>query len=198
MPAGTKPASAAKSTSAARTRAKAARASATASSLLTAKTMCGTRSSWASRAWRRVCGSSWTRHGRELELGRVDEDDGGVAAGRGGHHVPRVLLVAGRVGDDELALARREVAVGDVDRDALLALGLEAVGEEREVDRLAAAGLGLERVELVGEDGAAVEQKPADQRALAVVDRAGGEEAQRPAPRSAHGPICAQGERHQK
>ena len=33
-----------------------------------------------------------------------------------------------------LRLLGREVAVGDVDRDALLALGLEAVGEEREVD----------------------------------------------------------------
>ena len=50
-----------------------------------------------------------------------------------------------------------------------------------EVDRLAAAGPGFERVELVGEDRAAVEQEPADQRALAVVDRARREEAQRPA-----------------
>ncbi len=136
------------------------------------------------------------RRRREVELGRVDEDDGGIAARGRGHHVARVLLVAGRVGDDELALARREVAVGDVDRDALLALGLEAVGEEREVDRLAAAGTRFERIELVGEDRAAVEQEPADQRALAVVDRAGGEEAQRPA--RAGGCRFAQGERHQK
>jgi len=41
------------------------------------------------------------------------------------------LLVAGRVGDDVLAAAGREVAVGDVDGDALLALGLQAVGEQR-------------------------------------------------------------------
>ena len=105
--------------------------------------------------------------------------------------------MAGRVGDDELALARREVAVGDVDRDALLALGLEAVGEEGEVDRLAAAGLGLERVELVGEDGAAVEQEPPDQRALAVVDRSCREEAKRPA-RARRRVVVAQRESHQK
>jgi hypothetical protein len=119
----------------------------------------------------------------EVELGRIDEDDRGVAARRRGDHVARVLLVARRIGDDELALRGREVAIGDVDRDALLALGLEAVGEKREVDRLVAAGARFERVELVGEDRAAVEQQPADQRALAVVDRAGGQEPQRPARR---------------
>ena len=198
MPAGAKPASAAKATSAARTRANAAAASATASSLLTAKTMCGTRSSWARSAWRQDL--EWLHRGErprgEVELGRIDEDDGGVAARGGGHHVPGVLLVTGRVGDDELALARREVAVGDVDRDALLALGLEAVGEVCEGYRLA-AGLRLERVELVGEYGAAVEEEPADQRALAVIDRACREEAKRPA-RGRHGVVVAQGESHQK
>ena len=37
----------------------------------------------------------------------------------------------------------------------------------------------MQRVELVGEDGAAVIEQAADERALAVVDAAGGEEAQR-------------------
>ena len=41
----------------------------------------------------------------QVELGDVDQHHGGVAAGGGGHHVARVLLVAGRVGDDELARA---------------------------------------------------------------------------------------------
>ena len=132
----------------------------------------------------------------EVELGRVDQDDRGVAPGRGAHHVPRVLLVAGRIGDDELALRRCEVTVGDIDRDALLALGLEPVGEEREVDRLAAAGARRECVELVGEDRAAVEEETADERALAVVDRAGGEKAKRSAPR--HLGLFAQCEPHQK
>ena len=45
--------------------------------------------------------------------------------------------MAGRVGDDELALRRREEAVGDVDSDALLPLSLEAVDQKREVDVVA-------------------------------------------------------------
>src|SRR6185369_2971023 len=57
------------------------------------------------------------------------------------------------------------------------ALGLQAVGEQRQVDRRA-GGAALQRVELVGEDGLAVQQQASDQRALAVVHAAGGEEAQ--------------------
>jgi hypothetical protein len=49
--------------------------------------------------------------------------------------------VAGRVGDDELARRRGEVAVGDVDRDALLALGGQAVEQQRVVE-LAVLGAG--------------------------------------------------------
>jgi hypothetical protein len=46
--------------------------------------------------------------------------------------------VARRVADHELSVRGREVAVGDVDRDALLALGREAVGEQRQVGLAAA------------------------------------------------------------
>jgi hypothetical protein len=97
----------------------------TRSILLTATTTCRMPSSDAMKLCRRVCAAR--RAG-------VDQDDGDVARRRAGRHVARVLLVPGRVGDDELAPRRREVAVGDVDRDALLALGLEAVGQQREVD----------------------------------------------------------------
>ena len=45
--------------------------------------------------------------------------------------------MARRVGDDECALGRGEEAVGDVDRDALLALGLEAIEQQREIDLVA-------------------------------------------------------------
>jgi len=87
----------------------------------------------------------------------------------------------GRVGDDELAPRRSEVAVGDIDGDALLALGLQAVSQEREVETGGAAPLrgALDGGELVLLDGARVIKQPADQRALAVVDAAGGCEAQR-------------------
>jgi hypothetical protein len=64
--------------------------------------------------------------------------------------------VAGRVGDDELARRRGEVAVGDVDRDALLALGGQAVEQQRVVELAVlgagALGVGLQRGELVLED----------------------------------------------
>ena len=64
----------------------------------------------------------------------VDQEHGEVGGRGAGRHVARVLLVAGRVGDDEAAPVGGEVAVGDVDGDALLALGVEAVDEQREVD----------------------------------------------------------------
>ena len=67
----------------------------------------------------------------EHAVPRVDQNQGDVGGRRARDHVPRVLNVTRRVGDDELALVGREVAVGDVDGDALLALGLEAVGEQR-------------------------------------------------------------------
>jgi len=41
--------------------------------------------------------------------------------------------VAGGVGEDERASRRREEAVRDVDRDPLLALGAQAVGDGGEV-----------------------------------------------------------------
>ena len=99
----------------------------------------------------------------------VDEDHGEVG-GRGARdHVARVLRVAGAVVEHEAAPRRGEVAVGDVDRDALLALGAQAVGQVREV---------LEAGLLVGHQRLGVEQQPADQRRLAVVDGAGGGHAQ--------------------
>jgi hypothetical protein len=95
---------------------------------LTAKTIDCTRSRPHSSVWR--LRQQLARHdravadlGRPPELGGVDQHHGGVGAGGGRDHVARVLLVARRVADDELALRGGEVAVGDVDGDALLALG---------------------------------------------------------------------------
>ena len=82
-----------------------------------------------------------------------------------------------------LPLRRREVAVRDVDGDALLALGLQAVGQQGEVDLAGAGGadllaIALHRGELVLVDHLGVVQQPADERALAVIDASGREEAQ--------------------
>ena len=116
---------------------------------------------------------------RDDAVARVDQQDRELRRRRGRHHVARVLLVPRRVGDDELAQRGGEVAVGDVDRDALFALGDEAVGEERQVEREPAPlRRALDRRELVGEDRLRVVEQAADQRALAVVDAARGQEAQ--------------------
>ena len=74
---------------------------------------------------------------RQHALARIDQDDGEIGVRGAGRHVARVLLVARRVGDDEFALVGREEAIGDVDGDALLALGLQPVDQKREIDILA-------------------------------------------------------------
>ena len=77
---------------------------------------------------------------------------------------------------------RGEVAVGDVDGDALLALGAQAVGELGEVDGgllLAGRGdLAGDGADLVLVDVAGVVEQAADEGGLAVVDAAGGGEAE--------------------
>ena len=90
--------------------------------------------------------------------------------------------MAGRIGDDELALLGGEEAIGDVDGDALFALGGEAIDQQGEVDlaalRADALGVGLQRFELILEDHLRIIEQPPDQGGLAVIDRAAGDEAQ--------------------
>jgi hypothetical protein len=114
-------------------------------------------------------------------LAGVHEHQTEVGGGGAGDHVAGVLHVTRGVRDDELALRGREVAVGHVDRDALLTLGPQAVGEQREVGVVVAPGdrRRLHGRELVGEDRLRVEQQPPDQRGLAVVDGAGGGETEK-------------------
>ena len=135
---------------------------------MTATITCRIRSRAAIAAWRRdLLGQA--RAG-------VDEQQREVG-GRGARdHVARVLRVPGAVGEDEAPLGRGEGAVGDVDRDALLALGAQAVGEQREVEPVDRALLDVR--ELVGQDGLGVVEQAADQGRLAVVDAAGGGEPQ--------------------
>ena len=107
----------------------------------------------------------------------VDEQQREIGGRGAGDHVARVLRVAGAVGEDEAPPGRRERAVGDVDRDALLALGAQAVGQQREVEPVDRALLDVR--ELVGEHGLGVVQEPADERRLAVVDAARGGQSQK-------------------
>ncbi len=110
----------------------------------------------------------------------VDQDHGQLGGGGAGHHVPRVLHVARGVGEDEPAAGGGEVAVGHVDGDALLALGAQPVGQQRQVRRLLAAVQRrlLDGLQLVGEDRFGVVQQTAHEGGLAVVDGPGGGEAQ--------------------
>ena len=97
----------------------------------------------------------------------VHQHHGHVGGGGAGGHVAGVLLVAGRVGDDEPAARGGEVAVGHVDGDALLALGLQAVHQQRQVGGVpggaVAAAVTGQGGGLVVEHAAGVVQQAADQ-----------------------------------
>lgn len=110
----------------------------------------------------------------------VDEDHGQVGGRGAGDHVAGVLHVPGGVGQDEPPRRCGEVAVGDVDGDALFAFGSQPVGQQRQVRIRQAAPPGgvLDRLQLVGEYRLGVVQQPPDQRGLAVVHGPGGGEAQ--------------------
>jgi len=119
---------------------------------------------------------------RQQALARIHQHHREVGRGGAGGHVAGVLLVPGAVGDDELALVGTEETVGDVDGDALLALRGKAIHQQREID-LAVLGamalaVRLQRRQLVVQQQAGVVQQAPDQRALAVVDAAAGDEAQ--------------------
>jgi hypothetical protein len=85
--------------------------------------------------------------------------------------------VAWAVDDDEPAVLRVEVAPGDVDGDALLALGGEAVHQTAEVGCAGRRpGGALDGGALVGGERVRIPQYAADQGRLAVVHRAAGED----------------------
>src|SRR5215831_14456620 len=56
---------------------------------------------------------------RHHSVSSIDKYYGKIAVARAGDQIPRVLLVAWRIGDDELAFGCGEITIGDIDRDAL-------------------------------------------------------------------------------
>ena len=90
--------------------------------------------------------------------------------------------MAGTVRDDELALLGVEEAIGHVDGDALFAFCGKTVDQQGEVDLAALRAdllrIRLQCVELVLEDHLRIVEQPPDQRRLAVVHAAAGDEAQ--------------------
>ena len=75
-----------------------------------------------------------------------------------------------------------EIPIGDVDGDALLALGFQAVEQQGEIDVRSGGAvflrIALERGQMIVEDEVLLVEQTADQGRLAVVDRAAGQEAQ--------------------
>src|SRR5258706_4315751 len=79
------------------------------------------------------------------------------------------------IGQDELALRGGEVAVRDVNGNALLAFGAQTIGQQREIDFAAVAP---DRIQLIFIGAARVVQQSADERGFAVVDAPCGREPQ--------------------
>ena len=116
---------------------------------------------------------------RFITCGSVDDGKSTV--------IGRLLYESKMLFEDQLAAIENDsrkwgTQGGDIDRDALFALGLKAIEQKREVDVLA-LGAVLDRVafqggELVLEQHLRLVQQPADDGRLAVVDGAAGDEAQ--------------------
>ncbi len=114
-------------------------------------------------------------------LASVNQDEREICGRGAGRHVAGVLLVSGRVGDDEAAAGGLEGAVRDIDGDALFAFVLQAVHEQGQVGGGAlgavAAGVLFHHPHLVRRHLAAVVENPPDERALAVVHAAAEDDA---------------------
>ena len=111
----------------------------------------------------------------------IDQKYRKLGGGRARHHVARVVLVAGCVGDDEPPPRRAEIAIGDVNGDALFALRLKPVDQQRGIDIAThgAVRLGIprQRRDIIIKNQRRIEKKPPDQRRFAVIDRAAGQHA---------------------
>ena len=124
----------------------------------------------------------------------VDQQHRDVGGTRGRYHVARVLGVPRRIANDKFARRRGEVSVSNIDRDALLALGQQAVRQQRQIDRFHAPAprSRLDRRQLIRQQSLAVVEQTADQGALAIVHAARGDESEQPGPR------CVSAGCHQK
>ena len=70
----------------------------------------------------------------EKALARIDQKHCQFGRGRAGRHVAGILLVARGVGDNERPPSGREISIGDVDGDALFALGFQPVEQQGKID----------------------------------------------------------------
>ncbi len=106
-------------------------------------------------------------------FGGIDDQDRGIGLRRAGDHVAQEFGVARRVDQHDIARRRAEANLAGVDRDALVALGLQRIEQERPFERHAAPCADcLEAIELSVGKTAGFVQQPADQRRFAVIDMA--------------------------
>ena len=109
---------------------------------------------------------------------RVDDQHRAVGLRGAGDHVAQEFGMAGRVDQHDVARIGAEADLRGVDGDALVALGLERVEQERPFERHAAPRAdGFQHLELAVGQAAGLVQQAADQRRLAVVDMADDDDA---------------------
>jgi hypothetical protein len=119
---------------------------------------------------------------RKDALARIDKNDREVRSGGAGSHVSGVLLMARGIGNDELAALSGEIAISDVDGDALFTFSAKSISKLGEVDSellLARRRHGPgDGANLVLVDVARVIEEPADKSGFAIVDTSGCAEAE--------------------
>ena len=90
--------------------------------------------------------------------------------------------MARRIRHNELAAWRGKIAIGDINGDALFALGLQPVHQQGEVEIRALCAMLFRVIGQAGENiirhHFGLIEHPADQRGFAIIDRAAGDEAQ--------------------
>ncbi len=112
----------------------------------------------------------------------VDQQDRQIAGRCAGRHVTRVLLVPWRVGNNKFAFLGREIAVCHINGNSLLALSLQPVDQQRQIEFFTLGAMTLtvvmQRRELIFINLTRIVQQSANQRAFTVIDAAAGQEAQ--------------------
>ena len=68
-----------------------------------------------------------------IQFDSVDQDNGSICARSRGNHIARVLLMARRIANDELARFGTEIAVSHIDGDALFTLSTQSIGEQCQI-----------------------------------------------------------------
>ena len=90
--------------------------------------------------------------------------------------------MAGGVGNNELALGGREVAIRHINGDALLTLSLQTIHQQRQIHFFAGStgllGITGDGFHVIFIDHLGVVQQTTNQRAFAVIDIAAGKKAQ--------------------